>query len=197
MLYEVSWDKIDEVAEISADAFIGARCPMGTFVFQNEPDPHVLKRKLYRSLVTACSKKVVIHGTSPGLEAVSIWYPPGVDHSEDADPDPFSSEEFTDPETMERLQAVNDVIEALTGDLGEELQWHLHLVIVRPEFAGRGYASLLVRPMLVRAARVGIPCTLITQTMENVHKYERWGFRVVKEMAAPGSQEKFCSMKKD
>ena len=197
MLYEVSWDQIDEAADATADAFIGARCPMGTFVFQNEPDSPVLKRKLYRSLVTSCSRKVVIHGTSPALEAVSIWFPPGVDHSEDVDPDPFRAEEFTDPGTMERLEAVNNVIEALTGHLGEEPQWYLHLVIVRPQFTGRGYASHLVRPMLARAAREGLPCTLITQTMENVHKYERWGFKVVKEMAVPGSQEKFCSMRKD
>jgi hypothetical protein len=51
--------------------------------------------------------------------------------------------------------------------------------------------------VLDRAAREGIPCTLITQTMENVAKYEHWGFKVVKEMPVPGSREKFCSMRKD
>ena len=65
MLYEVPPDKIDEAADATADAFIGARCPLGTFMFRNEPDPLALKRKFYRSLVTSCSKKVVIHGTSP------------------------------------------------------------------------------------------------------------------------------------
>ena len=150
MLYEVPRDKIDEAADATADAFIGACCPLGTFMFRNEPDPLVLKRKFYRSLVTSCSKKVVIHGTSPGLEAVSIWFPPGIDHSEDVDPEPLNAEDFTDPKTMEKMQAVNDVIEALTGHLSEEPQWYLHLVAVRPQFTGRGYASLLVRPMLTR-----------------------------------------------
>jgi len=197
MLYEVPWDKTEEAAEATASAFIGAGCPIGTFVFGNEPDPPALERKLYRSLVTACSKKVVIHGTSPALEALSIWFPPGVDHSEDVDPDPFSADEFTDKKTMGKLEAVNNVIEALTGNLCEEPQWYLHLVAVRPQFTGRGYASQLVRPMLARAERDGLPCTLITQTMDNVHLYERWGFQVVTEMAVPGSREKFCSMRKD
>ncbi len=94
-------------------------------------------------------------------------------------------------------KAVNNVIDALTGNLGEEPQWYLHLVAVRPQFAGRGYASLLVRPMLARAAKEGIPCTLITQTMDNVRTYEHWGFEVVKEMPVPGSGEKFCSMRKE
>ena len=197
MLYEVPQDRINEAADATADAFIGACDPIGIFMFQNEPDHLVLKRRFYRSLVTACPPKAVTHGTSPGLEAVSIWFPPGVDHSEDADPDPFSAEDFADPGTMERMQAVSDVIDALTGDLGQEPQWYLHLVAVRPQFIDRGYASLLVRPMLAMAAKEGIPCTLITQSMENVRKYEHWGFSVVKEMPVPGSQEKFCSMRKD
>jgi hypothetical protein len=197
MLYEVPRDRIDEAADATADAFIGACCPIGIFMFGNEPEHLVLQRRFYRSLVTSCSPKAVIQGISPGLEAVSIWFPPGMDHSEDVDTDPFSPVDFADPRTMERMQAVNDVIDALTGHLGEEPQWYLHLVAVRPQFTDRRYASLLVRPMLARAASEGVPCTLITQTMENVRKYEHWGFKVVKEMAVPGSGEKFCSMRKE
>jgi GNAT superfamily N-acetyltransferase len=197
MVYEVPWDRIDDAAAASADAFIGARCPIGIFMFGNEPDRLDLMRRFYRSLVTSCSQGSVIQGTSPVLEAVSIWFPPGMDHSEDVDVDPFSPEDFTDPGTMGRMQAVNDVIDTLTGHLGEEPQWYLHLVAVQPQFAGLGYASLLVRPMLELAAGDGLPCTLITQTMENVRKYEHWGFKVVQEMPVPGSREKFCSMRKE
>ncbi|MEI7433481.1 MAG: GNAT family N-acetyltransferase [Methanomicrobiales archaeon] len=197
MLYEVPRDRIDEAADATAEAFIGACCPIGTFMFRNEPDHLALRRRFYRSLVTSCPPKAVIQGISPDLEAVSIWFPPGMDHTEDIDEDPFSPEDFADSGTRTRMQAVNDVIDALTGHLGEEPQWYLHLVAVRPHFAGRSYASLLVRPMLAKAGSEGIPCTLITQTMENVRKYEHWGFRVVKEMAVPGSREKFCSMRKD
>jgi len=197
MLYDVPRDMINKAADTTAEAFIGACDPIGIFMFQNEPDHLVLKRRFYRSLVTSCPSKAVTRGSSPGLEAVSIWFPPGTDHSEDVDPEPFSAEDFIDPGTMERMEAVNDVIDALTGYLGEEPQWYLHLVAVRPQFVDLGYASLLVRPMLATAAREGIPCTLITQSMENVRKYEHWGFRVVKEMPVPGSREKFCSMRKE
>ena len=196
-MYEVPGDRIDAAADATAESFIGAGCPIGIFMFQREPERLDLQRRFYRSLVTSCSPKAVIHGTSPGLEAVSIWFPPGMDHSEDVDLDPFVPGDFRDPGTMERMQAVNDVIDALTGHLGDEPQWYLHLVAVRPQYAGHGYASLLVKPMLDKAAKEGFPCTLITQTMENVHKYEHWGFSVVKEMAVPGSREKFCSMRKE
>lgn len=197
MLYDVPRDKIDDAAEATADAFIGASCPIGFFMFRNEPDHLLLKRRFYRALVTSCSPDAVIQAISPNFEAVSIWFPPGMDHSEDVEADPFVPDDFADPGTMERMQAVSDVIDALTAHLGEEPQWYLHLVAVRPQFAGRGYASLLVKPMMARAAREGTPCSLITQTMDNVRKYERWGFRVVKEMAVPGSRERFCSMRRD
>lgn len=197
MLYEVQGNRINDAADATADAFIGACCPVGSFMFQNEPEHLVLKRRFYRSLVTSCPPKAVIHGSSPDLEAVSIWFPPGTDHSEDVDPEPLTAEDFTDRGTMDRMQAVNDVIDALTGHLGDEPRWYLHLVAVRPGFTDRGYASLLVRPMITFATSEGIPCTLITQTVENVRKYEHWGFNVVKEMPVPGSKEKFFSMRKD
>jgi len=197
MLYDVPGNRMNDAADAAADAFIGASCPIGIFIFGNEPDHLVLRRRFYRSLVTSCPPKANTQGTSPALEAVGIWFPPGTDHSEDVDADPFSEEDFADPGTIERLQAVSDVIDALTGHLGQEPQWYLHLVAVRPQFIDRGYASLLIRPMLSRAALEGLPCTLITQSMENVSKYEHWGFKVVKEMPVPGSKEKFCSMRKE
>ena len=197
MLNEVPLSKIDEMADASADAFTGGNDPIGNFMFQNEPNHLVLKRRFFRSLVTSCSPNAVRHGISQSLEAVSIWFPPGMDHSGDVDQDPFSAQDFTDPGTLEKMQAVNDVIAALTVHLSQEPQWYLHLVAVRPQFRDRRYSSLLIRPMLARAEKERLPCTLITQSMENIRKYEHWGFKAVKEMPVARSQEKFCSMRKD
>jgi GNAT superfamily N-acetyltransferase len=98
---------------------------------------------------------------------------------------------------MERLMHVGAVIGALTENLGNEPQWYLHLIAVLPEFMGRGYSSLLARPVLLRADQENLPCTLITQRLDNVRKYEHWGFKVVKEMPVPASQEKFYSMRRE
>ncbi|MFA6599492.1 MAG: GNAT family N-acetyltransferase [Candidatus Omnitrophota bacterium] len=183
------------MADVSADAFIGANDPIGNFMFQNEPEPVALKRRFFRSLVTTCSPEAVRQGISPSLEAVSIWFPPGRDHSEDEDPDPFRAQDFKDPGTMARMQAVNDVMATLSALRGSEPQWYLHLVAVSPEFRNQGYSSRLLRPMLTRAKKEGLPCTLITQSMENVLKYKSVGFEIVKEMPVPDSQEKFYSMR--
>jgi len=196
MLYEVPLSRINEVADVSAEAFISNDDPVGNFMFQNEPNHLLLKKRFFRSLVTSCSPKALRKAISPDLEAVSIWFPPGVGHSEDIDTDPFSAKDFISAETMKRIQAVNEVIAALTVHLGGESQWYLHLVAVRPQFRGEGYSSQLVRPMLEEAQNKKLPCTLITQSIESVRKYEHWGFSVVKEMPVPCSYEKFYSMRK-
>ena len=77
-------------------------------------------------------RKSVIQAISPNFEAVSIWFPPGTDHSEDTESEPFTEEDFADPGSIEKMLAVNDVIDALTENLGQEPQWYLHLVAVRP-----------------------------------------------------------------
>lgn len=196
MLYEVSLSRINEMADTSAEAFIANNDPIGNFMFQDEPDHLVLKRRFFRSLVISCSPKAVRHGISPALEAVSIWFPPGMDHSGDVDTDPFTAQDFVNHKTMEKMRAVDETIAALTAHLGREPQWYLHLVAVRPQFRNQGYSSQLIRPMLTRAESEGLPCTLITQSMENVRKYEHWGFKLVKEMPVSRSREKFYSMRK-
>lgn len=196
-MYEIPPGMIDAMADVSAEAFIGNNDPIGDFMFQNEAQHLILKKRFFRSLVTCCSPKAVRQAVSPALEAVSIWFPPGMGHSEDADPDPFKPQDFADPRTMARMQAVNDVIAALTAHLGQELQWYLHLVAVRPQFMNQGYSSQLVRPMLEKADKERLPCTLITQSMDNARKYEHWGFRIIKEMPVPDSREKFYSMRKE
>jgi GNAT superfamily N-acetyltransferase len=194
--YEVPLNRVDEMADVSAEAFIANDDPIGNFMFGDEPDHLALKKRFFRSLVTSCSPKAVMQAISPALEAVSIWFPPGIDHSEDRDTDPFSLQDFAHPETMEKMGAVNEVIATLTAHLGGEAQWYLHLVAVRPQFKNQGYSSRLARPILARAESEKLPCTLITQRIDNVRKYEHWGFKVMKEMLVPSSREKFYSMRK-
>ena len=196
-MYEVPLTRIDEMADVSAEAFIGCDDPVGNFMFQNEPEHLVLKRRFFRSLATTCSANAVRQATSSNLEAASIWFPPGMDHSEGVEPDPFGTDDFADSGTMRRMQAVNDVIAALADGLGQEPQWYLHLVAVRPRFRERGYSSVLIRPMLARADEENLPCTLITQSLGNVRKYESWGFKVVREIPVPRSNEKFRSMRRE
>jgi len=61
MLYEVPLSSINEMAAVAAESFIGASDPMGNFMFQNEPNHLVLKRRFFSSLVKCCSPEAMRH----------------------------------------------------------------------------------------------------------------------------------------
>jgi len=196
-IYNVPASRLDEMAEVTADAFIGNNDPIGNYIFENEPQHLHLKRRFFRSIVTSCSPQAVYQALSPDMKSVSIWFPPGMDHSQDTDVDPFQESDFKDPHTEERMNNVMGVIGELTADLGENPQWYMHLIAVPKINAGMHYASQLLSPMIIRAQQERLPCTLITQRKENVIRYQHWGFEVAREMSVKGSKEKFTSMIKN
>jgi ribosomal protein S18 acetylase RimI-like enzyme len=65
--------------------------------------------------------------------------------------------------------------------------WYLGLLAVAPERQGRGHASSLLRPVLERIQREGLPCYLETHKQVNVSLYEHFGFRVVERVEVPES----------
>jgi ribosomal protein S18 acetylase RimI-like enzyme len=66
---------------------------------------------------------------------------------------------------------------------------HLYLQIlgVDPAYQRKGYSSMLLRPMLARADREGVPCFLDTQLEKNVALYRHFEFRVAEEGVIPGT----------
>lgn len=202
MFFEVPLNRIGEMAEVTADAFISSNDSLGNFMFQNEKEHLVLKKRFYTSFVNSCSPNAVRHAISSDsslspLQAISIWFPPGMDHSQDLEIYPFDAQDFMSPDTMKKVKAVTEVIDALTRNLAKEPQWYLHLIAVSPQFFGYGYSSKLIRPILTKAENDGLPCSLITQNMGNVTKYQKFGFKIVKEVLVPDSFEKIYSMRKD
>ena len=63
--------------------------------------------------------------------------------------------------------------------------WYLCILGVDPRFQGKGYAGKMVRAMLARIDKEGVPCFLETMTEKNVSIYEHLGFRVLEKSAIP------------
>ena len=63
--------------------------------------------------------------------------------------------------------------------------WFLQVIGVDPQFQGRGYAGELLRPMLARVDKEGLPCYLETLNEQNVLLYEHFSFRVVEKSTIP------------
>ena len=68
------------------------------------------------------------------------------------------------------------------------------LIGVDPKFQGKGYASRLIREMLLRIDEEGLPCYLETQKEQNVSIYQHFGFKVIDEFIIPGTTIKAWPM---
>lgn len=64
----------------------------------------------------------------------------------------------------------------------EEDHWYLPVIAVRPEWRGRGFGAALLRPVLERCDRDGMPAYLEATSPRNRALYERHGFAATGEV---------------
>ncbi|MGC9396512.1 MAG: GNAT family N-acetyltransferase [Anaerolineae bacterium] len=62
---------------------------------------------------------------------------------------------------------------------------YLLVIGVAPQFQGQGFGGKLLRALIEKSQRAGIPIYLETETEGNVRMYEHFGFEVVKEIVLP------------
>ncbi|MEX1218616.1 MAG: GNAT family N-acetyltransferase [Acidimicrobiales bacterium] len=79
------------------------------------------------------------------------------------------------------------LLEAVELAHPSEPHWYLALLGVDPTRQGRGLGRKLLAPVLAHCDREIEPAYLETQKPENLPFYERFGFRVLDEIAVPGS----------
>ena len=75
-------------------------------------------------------------------------------------------------------------------------RWYLGVLAVAPEAQGRGLGGALMRPILERADRDGLPTTLETTKATNVEIYRRYGFEVEASGNLPPDGPRFWVMKR-
>jgi GNAT superfamily N-acetyltransferase len=197
-IISVTRDNIKPAALTVARAFLDY--PVSVFF---EPDrekrrkhqPRLFARFLRSAILTG-----EVYATSPNMEGVAMWFP------SDAKPVSwwhrlFSGEMlaplFTDKKTRERQMAFGHYSSQVKKRVVPGKHWYLQILAVDPDYQGKGFSSRLLRPMLVRADREGIPCFLETQLAKNVELYKHFGFRVAEEGIIPGSNVYSWAMVRD
>lgn len=63
-----------------------------------------------------------------------------------------------------------------------EPHWYLQVLGIRREAQGQGLGSRLLRPVLARADRDGLPCYLETADPANLAFYARFGFELARRV---------------
>lgn len=97
-----------------------------------------------------------------------------------------------DRETLKRFREYGEEMERMHRESAPTEYWYLWALGVRPEFQKKGLASKMLRAMLERIDKEGLPCWLETSGDINERIYERFGFEVIKRGSALGEPD--CGM---
>jgi ribosomal protein S18 acetylase RimI-like enzyme len=126
--------------------------------------------------------------TTPGLEGVAGWLPPG--RSALTLGRVIRSGLYATPLKMgwaayRRFDAYMTYADKLHARYAPELHWYLWVIGVDPSCQGKGVGSGLLQPILAKADADGMPCYLETEREKNVRFYTKHGFRVVEQGQVP------------
>lgn len=119
-----------------------------------------------------------IHTTSD-VVAGAVWVPPDATEDEQLGETLCTVAE----EYGERLASIFERMDAVHP---HEPHHYLFLLGTRPEWQGCGIGSALLRPVLERCDRDGVPAYLEATTEDNQRLYRRCGFELIGEIAFPG-----------
>jgi len=167
-------------------------------VFQNYPllqyyFPDELERKKIASYFVSVAvfsgiRYGEIYATSPNLEGVAVWFPPGnypVTIWKLVRSVPLSVIFGFGRHGGGRMRQLNEYIDAVHRRLAPFKHWFLQVIGVDPQFQGKGYAGKLLEPMLARIDEEDLPCYLETFDEHNVSFYEHFGFKVIEKSTIP------------
>jgi ribosomal protein S18 acetylase RimI-like enzyme len=126
--------------------------------------------------------------TTPVLEGVACWLPPG--QTEVTLGRLVRSGLYAVPLRLgvaayRRFDAYLRYVDTLHKRYAPEPHWYLWALGVDPPRQGRGIGSRLLEPVLARAGADGAACYLDTGTERNVLFYEKRGFQAVHEGQVP------------
>jgi len=142
-----------------------------------------------------------VYATSPSMEGVAIWFP-----SDKYEVTTWKMirvgglsliyyllrKEGRD--LSSKLLAYDEYASRIRSRHAPFLCLYLSLMGVNPKFQGRGYASTLMKPMLIRIDKEHLPCFLETHNEESIPIYKHYGFEIVEEGTIPGTDIVHCAM---
>ena len=66
--------------------------------------------------------------------------------------------------------------------MNEKSYIYFMIIGIASKFQGQGFGGKLIRALIEKSERIGIPIYLETETEDNVKMYERYGFKTVKQI---------------
>jgi ribosomal protein S18 acetylase RimI-like enzyme len=173
-----------EVAKLSAmlgRAFLDD--PVQLYLFPDEATRLKKVERLFGAFLRAHYVKQGATFSTSAHEGVALWAPPG--HAT-----------FTPLEILSQagpmlrsfgfgIQRALKVLDTIEKEHPTEPHWYLGVLGTDPIHQGKGIGASVLQPILDRCDREGVPAYLESSKDRNVPYYERFGFKVTKEIALP------------
>jgi GNAT superfamily N-acetyltransferase len=194
-LFRLTEAQVKPAAEVLARAF--QNYPINVYLIPDEAKRRTKQPTVFRRLVRTGIKVGEVYATSPQMEGVAIWLPS--DRRPESFIDRLISGRLLLPwlsgrAAMARQRAFMEYSAAMRQMHVPFRHWYLQMIGVDPVYQGKGYAGKLLKPMLARADKEGVPCFLETHLERNVTLYEHYGFRVAEKGVIPGSNVRSWAM---
>jgi ribosomal protein S18 acetylase RimI-like enzyme len=168
--------------------------------FQNDPVlrwqiPDATKRlsKLYyfwELVLRVGIKYGEVYGTSENLEGIAIWRPPqnvNVSYWKFVKNGAFKFPFRFGIKTTKKITFVQAVNDSIRNIYMKVPHWYLDVIAVDPKYQGKGFASMLLKPMLKRIDKEKLPIWLETNLERNVQFYKHYDFTILEEIIIPNT----------
>lgn len=196
--------RINEAGDILANAF-DKDTVFSYFAPENQQKKQKAMQELFRAALRYLQNYEHIYTTTittGELKGIAAWIPPGQPQDNIfrmIQAGFLSLPWYFGIKKIRQMTSVFSLIEERRKQDMSQPHWYLSLLGVASDYQGQGLGSVLLRPILEKADRDGLPCYLETSTEDAVRFYKRQGFEILwnKEVEVPGSSLKLWTMKRE
>ena len=193
-LYLVPEERLDELAEIAADAY--QNYPLHNWLTNGVYDP-VASNLIMKTTLAAMKDDAVFYADSEDLNGFAVWVPLGFTGSKTI---PFLRNGGVQLVLHSGLGIIKKLLvyESFAMKLKKKytghVDWYLYNLSVRQSAQGKGIASKLMKPMLRFCDDEKMIVYLETNKESNVLLYNHYGFQLQETNLVPGSSVQHYSM---
>ena len=193
-LYLVPEQRLDELAEIAADAY--QNYPLHNWLTNGVYDP-IASKLIMKTTLAAMKDDAVIYADSEELNGFAVWVPLGFTGSKTL---PFLRNGgvrlllHSGLGIIRKLLVYESFAMKLKKKYTGHVDWYLYNLSIRQSAQGKGIASKLMCPMLCFCDDEKMIVYLETNKESNVPMYHHYGFELQETKMIPGSSVEHYSM---
>jgi len=179
-LIPISKNNAEPAIEVLVRAF--RNYPLFRHYFPNETNREKILHYFLSAVVYSGIHYGEVYATSPNLEGIAVWIPSNnypVTFWKLLRSVPLSKIVGIGRHGGSKLRHFNDYIDSVHQRVAPFKHWFLQAIGITPGFQGKGFASMLLRPMLSKIDKEYLPCYLETIDEKNISMYEHYGFKII------------------